>query len=115
MSYSWTNNKCVRYYDHKEGEEHPCYWCGTPIPIKVGMSCCPNCGGAFCPECKKCWCNILVGEAEALRKLRDKYCCNLIHFTNGVQPGDPEENLIKQFVPCFQQALDYCRERRGVI
>jgi len=114
-SYTWSNTKCVRFHKHIKGEEHPCYYCGIPIPIGVGMEICSKCGFAICPSCKGCVCSQPNYIQLCLRRLRDKFCCNHRNFRLGTQlAGDEIDRLDLLRVPHFQNALDYCREKEGV-
>ncbi len=76
-NYSWGTKKCVRFGDDFTSEEHPCYWCSIPLKGMLGPDSkwCDKCKGIFCPECGKCWCNVIPEQFEALKKLRSKYCC----------------------------------------
>ena len=108
--YSWKSARCVRYHNHFEGENHPCYWCGIPPEDMCGPNTnwCKKCGGFICGNCGKCWCNVSRVELEALRALRNKYCCNWKNFRMGLQL---EDSYLSELVPSFQKALDYCRNR----
>jgi len=112
--YSWKTAKCVRYNEDFTGENHPCYWCGEPPEGMLGPDIvwCKKCGGFKCPHCHKCWCNVPGPEFQALKALRNKYCCNWWNFKKGiVDPSDLE--VVEVLVPGFKKALDYCRERKG--
>ena len=109
--YSWSKNPCVRFHDNILDEEHPCYWCGTPIPISSLTKFCKNCGGAVCQNCGKCWCNVSREESDSLHILRDKYCCNWHHFGKGFEESD---NNLLSTVSGFRSALNYCRGKKGV-
>ncbi len=112
MVYTWSSAKCVRYNDSFEGEDHPCYWCGKPLLDMVNCKTCSDCHGIVCPHCGKCWCNVGQVEFDALKILRNKYCCKWFNFRTGVKKKD---NFLLELVPGFQLALDYCRQRRGVL
>lgn len=111
-TYNWGSAKCVRYKEAFDGENHPCYWCGKPPKDMLGpeITWCDTCGGFFCPSCGKCWCNVGEKEFEALKILRNKYCCNWLNFKSGLQ--DPDRELL-QLVPGFEAALNFCRHRKG--
>lgn len=112
-SYSWNTAKCVRYNEDFTGESHPCYWCGVPQPIVLeGVKWCEKCGGFECPHCHKCWCNVPGPELQALKALRNKYCCNWNNFKKGILDTSDLE-AVELFVPGFKKSLDYCRERKG--
>jgi hypothetical protein len=111
--YSWVTAKCVRYGEDFTGENHPCYWCGKPPQDMLGPSSqwCKACGGFACPDCHRCWCTGPEEEVQALRTLRNKYCCNWLNFKVGV---NCEEDLpLLRLVPGFKAALDYCRAKKG--
>lgn len=110
--YDWNSAKCVRWGEGFDGENHPCYWCGIPPKDMLGpeTAWCKKCYGFFCPSCGRCWCNVSEEESEALKFLRDKYCCNWSNFKLGFKSEDLRSlNL----VPGFELALDYCRNKKG--
>lgn len=110
--YSWKTAKCVRYGEDFTGENHPCYWCGVPPKdmLSPDIVWCKKCGGFQCPTCGKCWCNVPGAEFEALKELRDRYCCNWWNFKAGIKDGD---RYLLNCVPGFEAALDYCGQRKG--
>jgi hypothetical protein len=110
--YSWKTAKCIRYGEDFTGENHPCYWCGEPPKDMLGPDIiwCEKCGGFRCPSCGKCWCNVPAGNLEALKFLRNKYCCNWPNFKRGMVAVD---RPLLRFVSGFEKALDYCRTRKG--
>lgn len=114
--YCWSSAKCVRYNEDFSGENHPCYWCGVPPEdmFSPKVVWCMTCGGFRCPSCGKCWCNVSQEESDALKFLRDKYCCNWRNFKIGiVDAGDL--HMAGLYVPGFKLALDYCRTKKGFV
>ncbi len=110
VEYTWSSKPCVRFHSHIEGEGHPCYYCGTPIPIEVGMETCKKCGFAVCPSCRGCICNQPDHIHSSLERLRDRFCCNRRHFEIGFfleSNNQDRRDLLR--VPHFVEALDYCR------
>jgi len=111
-TYSWDTKRCIRYGENFTGEEHPCYWCGLPLTDMLNLSFCSKCGGVHCPHCGGCWCNVSKEKFDALKKLRNKYCCTRYHFMRGIEDKDKQ---LLDLVPGFSKALDYCRRWKGVI
>lgn len=114
MTYSWDTKHCVRYGEDFTGENHPCYWCGKPPKDMLGPDTkwCERCHGFFCPHCGKCWCNVSKLELSALKKLRNKYCCNWYYFKKGINSSSLDVPLLSR-VPGFILALEYCRRKKG--
>jgi len=106
--YRWDRPKCVRFGEDMTSEVHPCYFCGLPTKIEE-MNFCDKCGFYNCSNCGiGCVCNSNK-QIEAMKYLRNKYCCNLTNFELG-QVGSELETL--RLVPNFFSALNYCRAIR---
>ena len=112
MTYTWSSARCVRYNEDFIGEEHPCYWCGQLLTDMLNCKTCSDCYGIFCPHCGKCWCNVGPEELDALKFLRNKYCCRWFNFKGGLKA---EDIWLLDLVPGFQLALDYCRKKKGIL
>lgn len=112
--YRWHSPPCVRNKANMEGEVHPCYFCGAELwgAEHGDGKWCSKCHFTRCPQCGRCVCNIeSVDEQLALIYLRTKYCCTREYFEAGVQPLDRH---FLQFVPSFENTLNYCRKKEGV-
>ncbi len=107
--YVWGRDRCVRAGRISPDEEHPCYFCGVPVNISTAVYC-EHCGFYQCPNCGGCYCNTQDEERQALRYLRDKYCCSSEFFKKGIQS---EDGYYLRLVPHFIDALNYCRMREG--
>lgn len=106
MGRSKSFGPCVRYGNMKNSETHPCYICGHPIPVTIAYC---RCGIIKCPECGSCACPSSMSKEvfDALIKLRSKYCCNPINFSNGLDfAGD---RTLLDLVPHYIDAFNYCR------
>ncbi len=112
--YTWGGSPCVRNGENMNGEAHPCYYCGTLIPVTGDTRVCEKCHFQFCPKCGICFCNGTQKQQAALVGLRDMFCCKRAFFQQGVT--DFDKSVYKwelALVPRFKDALDNCRRMKG--
>lgn len=105
---------CWRYKFGKVGknEEHPCYICGKPIPLKhVDKLECGVCGVMICPNCHNCLCTLSDQDYNTLIHIHKNYCCNLDKF-DGTIELTREHSL--HIGTNFLQVLNKCKEYEGL-
>lgn len=73
--YNFRCPPCVRLQlnDVELNEEHPCFYCGFPIPV-AELPDCTTCGLKRCPQCNKCFCDGSIRENEYLIWVHRTYC-----------------------------------------
>lgn len=115
QKYTWGGSPCVRNGEDMNGEAHPCYYCGTLIPVTGDTKVCTKCHFQFCPKCGICFCNGTPEQQAALMELRNTYCCDKANFEVGMGPTSVWKRWNRQLelVPHFKDALDNCRRIEG--
>lgn len=97
-------NPCVRDKEIEGKEKHPCFFCGSLIPIFSKR--CSFCNLLICPYCKKCGCFFSKEELETIKKIRLKYCCNQKNLEGFEKIEEIEGN--KNLIENYTRALQYC-------
>ena len=102
------HRSCWRYKhgNIKESENHPCYFCGYDLPMKIVDKIeCKVCGIMVCPSCHNCLCTISDLQYKTLCRLHKKYCCNLSNYKGKVTLRKPYDLTIAKG---FFKAVEVC-------
>lgn len=90
-------------------EQHPCYFCGHPIPVRNEPKLiCLDCYTMRCPACGKCYCAATSVEMDALRIIHNRYCCNRGALANFRGFGGELDFAPHELLENSAKALRYC-------
>ena len=105
---------CWRYShgNVQANEDHPCYFCGEPLPMKyVDKRECKVCGIMVFPQCHNCLCTISDVQYSTLIRIHKKYCCHLNEYKGSILLEEPfDHELVRNYLETIQTCYDAEKE-----